>query len=320
MLKYISFLIVGLIVGAVGGAMFQQSLPPETPIEKQLANLQKRYDDAQLTITELSNQDDIARRSPRDETAERAKAILNRIRNGETVSLDEFYHAYQPFLRDTAPLFGIMRNLAEVERFDSRLGKYTRKYDLSEDEQERLRQWMERKSRRNRREFNAVLESPNATIFDFLKALDDQDRLETGIEDPLRDILSAEEYAQFYEERMNERAERVQRDADGRLNRLEQYVELRPEQQDELFVVFAQNSRFYSPDMQIEGVGDADTWGSPEPFSYDQIYEVLDTDQADQVRLAQERERAEANRRLEAVVLEVGADWDMLDLNPYNGF
>lgn len=320
MIKSIVLLVVGLIVGCIGGFMFHGSLPPETPLEEQIATLQKEKAEAELLIKELENQEDLITRSPENAASQKARLIIDRIRRGETVGLEEFFSAYQPFLEDSAPLFGLLRNLGELERFDYSLGQLTRKYDLTDAERTKLERWMERKSRKNRRAFDAALNNPNATIFDFLNAFSNQNQYDEGIEEPLRDILDRDEFSEFRNQRLEERATRVQREADGKLKRLEKYVDLRPEQQDSLFVVFAQSSRHYSRDLEFEGIDPNIASREPTVFSYDSVYEVLDPKQTDQLRNAQDRERASADRRLGMIGLEVGPDWDMLQLSPYHAF
>ncbi len=323
MVKNILILLIGLAVGALAGGLFINSLPPQEPADKQVQRLRIELEQANNRIKKLANIDDIRERMPKDEASDRARQILDRIRRGEQITFDDFFFAFQPFLRDTAPIFDRMRMLSLNAEFDRLTGKYLREFDLSPSQLNRLKSWQEERASQLQQEFNQrVLFNDNATFFDFIELSNQYEdlTLDTSFDRVMRDVLNNEQHQQFQESRLTERAEFVQSEADRKLNRLNNIIELRPEQQDQLFVLFAKSSKAYVDELAIEGIDTLPSQASANELSYEAINQILDSGQARQLDEERKRRYAAEKEKLSAVGLAPPQDWDMLELTGYSDF
>lgn len=305
-------LAVGLVVGGVGSVLFVQSMPPaEGSPQEQVAKLEVELKAATNRIKALEAADP-RRRRPGSSFPDRARSIAERIRAGEQVTPEDLFRMTQPLLRDLAPLFDRIRVRDQNRRIDSLCGELARKYDLDEAQQETLRKWFERRAEEEAKRFSDLVAREGTSMQDVMRAARDI-RPDDGLDEAMAGILSGDRLAAFKAGRLEERAARVQKEADMRLARLDGIVGLDETQRDQVFALMARNSRDYDPSMQFDGVDQSALSSLPAGNSRDAVLSVLRPDQRQAYEAHQRQRRAEAARELGEIGLALPPDWDSLD-------
>ena len=252
-------LVSGLAIGIIGAVLFQQSLPPaEGSVEQRLEEVEKELRIEQQKVKALEADGKVlrSRRTPRDEM----RFIAERIKRGEDISLDDVFRVMKPALRDLAPLLDRIREVEQENRFDAISGEFARKYGLSEQMREDLRQWLIAKGEENTQEFMNVIHSETSGFVDFIRVNRfDEDDVE-GLDTFMESRLEGESREEFMADRLEERITSVEAEADRRLQRLGDVVGgLEDDQVDDMFVgARARGSKKYQDGMEI-GVEGADT-------------------------------------------------------------
>lgn len=305
-------LVIGLLVGGVGVTLFQDSMPGAEGSAKERANkLEGELKSAQNRITALEAADPQGRRRPGRTFADGARRIGEDIREGKPVSPDDIFRASQPLMRDLSPLLDRMRIRQQKQLVDSKVGELARKYDLTPAQQESLKQWFDQKAEDDSKCYNDLVLQDGTRLQDLMKA-SMETRPDEGLDDFMAKTLSGEKLATFQTERMAERANQVQQEADRRVQRLDNIVTLDDKQRDQVFGIMARNSKHYDPAMALEGgVGDIQnvSGGSPR----EAVLSVLRPDQRAAYETEQQHRREEAQKDMEAIGLTLPPDWEMLD-------
>ena len=306
-------LVIGLAVGGMGATLFLQSMPgPEGSPEERTNKLEVALQRAQNRIATLEAADpQRPRRKPGRTFADGARNIAEDIRDGRPVSPDDIFRASQPLLRDLAPLFDRMRVKQQQQMIDRMTGEWARKYDLTPQQQESLKQWFGRKATEDSKRWNELVSQDGTRLEDIMRASRDV-RPDDGLDPFMEQTLSGDKLTAFKAERMTERAQRVQQDADTRVQRLDSIVTLDDTQRDQVFGIMARASRDYDPAMQLEGAG-GNIGTSISGNRQQAVLSVLRPDQRTAYEAAQQTRRIEAAQNMAAIGLSLPADWDMLN-------
>jgi hypothetical protein len=305
---------VGVMLGVVGALLFGQSKPPPAgSVAEEVEEVERLLRGAQREIRELRSDGLRARKRRRSQGAQN---ILNDIRSGKGASLDDVFGLTKPFLIDMSPLINRIRVKEEKEHFDGVAGRYGRKYDLTDGQQARLREWLDRRAEENATGFVNVLTNPQASLMDLIKAGHDAERNIEGIDGFMESQLRGQALADFKQDRMMERIESVEHESNGRLHRLDNLVELDAEQEDQLFYMMARGSQQYVPAMEIEGMT-----GSRIPMDTAQrnreIRTVLRPEQIEVFDANRRQRREEAEREMREIGLRLPNNWDELALDDW---
>jgi hypothetical protein len=304
-------LATGLIVGIVGAVLFQQSMPPpKGSVEEQLdeKDAELRKAEAVIAALKADGKSPKSRRSVKDGM----RSIAERLRNGEDVSFDDIFWSMKPWLRDISPLFNRMREMEQGDNFDALAGEFARKYDLSEADRESLKKWFTERGKKNAQEYDEVIFSETSGFVDFVRVTQFDQRNTEGLDEFMEARMEGEALEEFKADRLEERIESVEAEADRRLQRLHDVVELDNDQIDEMFVVLARGSSQYREGMEFGGV-DAAT-SSIEPGERDAaIREVLRPDQEVKYEQYQSVKRREAEKEMGRMGLTLPKDWQLLD-------
>jgi hypothetical protein len=126
-------------------------------------------------------------------------------------------------------------------------------------------------------------------------------------------MLEGETLAKFENDRLQERVERVQNEADRKMHRLDRIVQLDETQKDEVFSLMARSSEAFDPSMQFEGLE-----SESRPLTAGQARDgaligVLRPDQAQAYEDHRREQIAEAEEELREVGLKLPANWDLFD-------
>lgn len=318
-------LVIGLVVGGAGASMFLESLPGGEGSPQERANkLEIELKRAQKRIAEL----EVAGSSPRTPRslieriaggsgdgrrtlADGARRIAEDLREGRPVSPDDIFRASQPLMRDLAPLFDRMRVKGQQEMIDSMTGELARKYNLAPPQKELLKQWFQKKSEEEAKNWSKLVAHDGTRLEDVVKASQNV-RLDEGLDVFMPGILSLDKLAQFQTERMSERVKRVEQQADTKVQRLDAIVSLDEAQRDQVFGIMARGSREYDPKMVIEGAsGTIGTTSGGDPQAA--MLSVLRPDQRAVYEAERQRRRDEAAKNMEAIGLALPPNWEMFD-------
>ena len=318
-------LVLGLVVGGIGVTLFRESLPgaegsPEARANKLELDLQRANNRvAELEATQAKGpepQGALGRmvahaKDHRRTLADGARQIAEDIREGRPVNPEDIFRASQPLMRDLAPLFDRIRVKAQQQEIDSLTGELARKYNLTPQGQAALKQWFQDQSNAAAKRWSEMVARDDTRLEDVIRASREV-RLDEGLDSFMPSLLSGEQLTAFQTERMAERAQRVEREADMKMQRLNSIVGLDETQREQVFGIMARNSRDYDPSMNLEGahgpIG-ATPGGNPR----EAMLSVLNPDQRAAYDAETARRRAEAVKNMEAIGLTLPPNWEMLD-------
>jgi len=134
-----------------------------------------------------------------------------------------------------------------------------------------------------------------------------------GMDAFMASTLTGKDLADYQRDRLTQRAEQVQSEAERKVNRLHSAVELDSAQQDQVFSIMARSSPDFDPSMKFEGLGDDSAQLTPGQSRDDAIMAVLRPDQQQRYEDQRNQRRAEAAKELNEVGLTLPPDWNMFD-------
>lgn len=304
-------LLLGLLIGAVGAWMFQTSFPPEagTP-EERVAELERKLIQTEVRLKAAEERNPAAGLDTRGKLREGARSIMEDLRAGREVDMNDIYKAAKPAMRDLSPIFERLQRKDLRKQQEFLHADLTRKYKLNPQQQEALRKWQQQKVEKDLAEFRAFHENENATLEDMMKA-DRRHRPREGLDDFMEQNLQGEELAKYRSDRMTERVNQVQGEADRRVSRLHSVVELDDAQQDQVFAVMARSSPEFDPAMQFEGLSGETTPLTAGQSRDEAIMEVLRPEQRQRYEEHRIQRRTEAQKEFTDMGIRLPANWDM---------
>ena len=313
-------LVIGLVVGGVGVSLFMESMPGSegSPQERadQLDRELKRAQNRIAALEAAEAQTPRAGHAREDVGAlkEGARRIVEDIREGRPVSPDEIFRASQPLMRDLAPLFDRMRVKQQRELIDSMTGELARKYALTPEGQQALKQWFDAKSNEEAKRWTEMLGKDGTRLEDVMRASRDV-RPDEGLDAFMPTILSGEKLTAFQTERMGERVQRVEHEADAMVQRLDGIVTLNDTQRDQVFGIMARGSKEYAPTMVLDGAH-GPIPPTPAGDRNAAMLAVLNPDQRAAYEVEKQRRREAATKDMEAMGLTLPTNWEMLEFSP----
>ena len=319
-------LVIGLAVGGVGAILFQESMPgaegsPQAradKLEAELKQTKNRLAALEAADAPVRNRRGLIERAAggggtgRARTlADGARAIAEDIRAGRPVSPEDLFRATQPLVRDLAPLFDRLRVKEQKQVIDRMTGELARKYSLTPQNQAALKEWFEAKSNEEAKRWTEMLGREGTRFEDVVRASRDV-RLDEGLDTFMQGVLPPDKLATFKNERLTERAQRVQQEADMKVQRLDSIVKLDDAQRDQVFGVMARGSRDYDPSMALDGIR-GEIGATPGGDRQAAMLSVLRPEQRAAYEAERQRRRDEATKEMESIGLSLPPNWEMLD-------
>lgn len=299
-------LVIGLALGGLGVTLFRDSLPGAAGSPEERANaLEVELRHAQNRITALEA---TGPRHSGKTLADGARDIFDDIREGKEITPDDLFRATQPLFRDLSPLLDRMRVRAEEKTIDSRTGELARKYHLNASQEAALKQFFQQKAEDNAKAFSALLGQNGSTLDDLARASSELTP-DQGLDAFMATILTGTDLTSFQQDRLTERAEQVQNEADMKVQRIDNIVKLDATQRDQLFGVMARASKNYDPSLVIEGSPTAPSSGTPS----EALQTILRPEQQASLEVEKQRLRTEASKDMQAVGLKLPDHWNPLD-------
>lgn len=290
--------------------MFRESLPPPPGSEAETVAIKdQEIGRLHSKIRALEATEANAAQRLKDEAAGGARSIFADLRDGKLVDVNDVFKTAKPWIRDIGPLFDNIRRREEKVQFARLVDDMSAKYHLSPAQQESLKQWLEAKSKADNQKFRDLMLKENAGIEEVAKASKDI-RPKEGLDDFMKQNLRGEDLANYNKDRMTERAGNVEREAEGKVARLNNMVKLDEGQQDQVFSIMARSHRDFDPTMQLEGVASNTTPLSSGQSRDEAILNVLRPDQRQQYDEARAKRRADEEKRMNEVGMKLPANWD----------
>lgn len=306
-------LVIGLLVGVAGAILFSQSMPPkERSAEERADKLEVELKRANNRVAALDGGDSNARRRPGQNVTDRLRSIAEDLRDGKPVSPDDVFRATQPLIRDLAPLFDRIRVRELQRQTDAKAGELARKYSLNPAQQESLRKWLDQNAADEAKRYTDLISQDGTRLEDLAMAATDV-KVENGLEKFMERTLSADKLAAFKSDRMLEKVEKVQREADMKVTRLDGIVTLDDTQRGQVFGVMARGARDFDPAMQFEGLGTDTAALGPGSSKHDAILAILRPEQREAYQAERAKRRAAAQKEMEAIGLTLPADSNLHD-------
>ena len=308
-MRNVLLILLGLVIGAAGAILIRGSIPPagDTP-EARILSLENELRETRLRLAKIDP--DQAR--PREDTGHAlgrgVRQALADLKAGRPVDINMLFNSTKPLLRDLSPLFDNIRRRDERRRFESMAGEYGRRYDLSGDQQKALTAWLKDRSEQNAAIFKSLALADHTRLDDLMKAGRNQ-RWDDGVDGFMEKQLSGEKLATFRRDRLTQRAEQVQNEADWKMQRLHQTVNLDEAQQDKVFSIMARSSPHFDPQMQIEGVT---TDASPGADRDAAVMQVLRPEQQQAYNDWRGERTAKAQQEFAELGLAMPEGWDAL--------
>ena len=307
-------LLIGLIIGVAGAVLVRDSiLPAEGTPEARILALEEELKDTRMRLAMI----DPAMVRPRADTGHAVgvgvRGALDDLKSGRPVDMNHLFNATKPLLRDLSPLFDNIRRKEERRSMEYLAGEYTRKYDLNSTQQAALKEWLKNRSEQNADLFKAVVLADGTRLDDLVKA-SKFDRKRNNVDGFMEQQLTGEKLTTYRRDRLEERAQQVQNEADRKVERLNNTVQLDERQQDQVFSIMARSSPEYDAQMMIEGVeASAATEGNAGPDRDAAIMEVLRPDQQQKYTQYQEERRAKMEMEFTEMGLKIPEGFDALN-------
>lgn len=306
-------LLVGLAVGVAGAVLFLQSMPPAAgSAEERAGKLEAELKKANNRVAALEGADPQGRRRPGRTTKDGVRNIYQDMKDGKPVTPDDVLRAMQPFLRDMSPLFDRIRTRELQRQSDSKAGELARKYSLTPAQQESLKNWLDQNAADQAKRFSDLISRDGTTLEDLARASVTV-RADDGLDPFMESTLRGEKLTAYRTDRMLERVERVQQEADMKVERLDNIVKLDETQRGQVFGLMARGAPDFDPAMRFEGLGTETGALTSGPSKQDAILAVLRPDQREAYETERTKRREEAQKEMQALGLTLPEDFHSFD-------
>jgi hypothetical protein len=232
---------------------------------------------------------------------------------GRPISPDDVLRALQPSISIVSPIMDRVRVRQEKRAIDGKIGEIARLYNLGPEQEEKLRKWFDKKIEDDAARFSSLVSSSGVTFPDIIRETQ-ATRWDDGLDQFMKSsqILKGDDLAKFEDQRMAEKSQRVQQEADMRVSRIDNIVQLDAKQRDQMFAVMARNSRDYDPEMEIDGatgeIGTLPGGGRDQAMN-----SILRPDQRQLWEGEKQRRRNEAQQEMSEIGFTIPPNWDPLE-------
>ena len=310
-LKQVVGLVLGLFVGAFGGFLFSNSLPPEVgSVEEELEIL--RNSNAQNERRLRSYQ----RNARRDTTPDELRRLARDVRDGKDISPDDLFATMKPWMREMSPIFERMREVNEEDWADVRTSEWARQYDLNASQRAQLKEWFRAQGAEQAKALVDVIENKNSGFVDLIRATEYDWKDARGSDKLMEGFLKGDQLEEFKSGRLAERAESVQHEADRNLSRLDGIVALDAKQHEQLFGVLSRAAEDYQPGLNVDGLAGEDS-ALDRRQRDTEIRAALRRDQIEKLGEYQRNRRVEAEKEMRRMMMTLPKDWDLLDRDTF---
>lgn len=307
------FLLLGLLIGGLGSALFHRSLPPPAGTEaEKVAELERTVARDRLRIAALENTEANAAARLQRIAASGRRSIMQDLKDGQPVDLNDLFTTAKPFLHEISPLMDRLRQRDQKRRIEHLVADLSKRYGLNDGQQTSLTQWLADQAAAEAGRLQEVTGRADSTLEDYVKASREGQQWE-GVDGFMERTLQGEALSQYQSERLAERVNRVQHEAEQRVEQLHGVVELHEGQQDQVFSLMARGSQDFDPSMQFDGLGNDRAALAPGQSRDEAILAVLRPDQRERYEAHRNERRQQAEAEMSEIGLKLPADWDVFE-------
>jgi hypothetical protein len=307
------FLLLGLLIGGVGATLFLRSQPPPAGTEaEKIAELERTVARDRLRLAALEATEANAAARLEKLAASGRRSIFQDLKDGRPVDMNDLFTAAKPFLHEISPLTERLRQRDQKRRNENTVADLTKRYGLNDGQQAALKKWLDDEAAAQLGQVREVTGRADSTLEDYVKATRDLQPLE-GVDGFMEQTLQGDALSQYKTERLAERVNRVQYEAEQRVEQLNGIVALDEGQQDQVFSLMARGSRDFDPSMQFEGLGDDRAALAPGQSRDDAILAVVRPDPRERYEAHRAERRRVAEEEMTEVGLKLPADWDIFE-------
>ena len=304
-------LAIGLAVGITGAVLFQESFPPPAGSpEARLADLETELARTRVRLAAAEARAPRPEATTQQKLARGARTLMEDIKDGREVDMNDVYQAAKPALRDLSPIFERLQRKDMRRHHEFILADLTRKYHLTPAQQNALREWQKKKIEEDIAAFRAFNHKDSTTLEDMVKA-GRKSPPTAGLDAFMEKTLTGQELSSYKSDRLTQRVRQVQSEADRRVSRLNSVVALDDAQQDQVFALMARSSPEFDPSMQFEGLTSDTAKLAPGQSRDEAILEVLRPGQRQQYEDHRTARRLEAQQEFSDVGIRLPDNWDM---------
>jgi hypothetical protein len=301
-------LVTGAFVGALGAILIQRSLPPKAGSpQEQIVILENDLRKAQMDLRAW--EDSSPRKRFGATTHDNVRSIAQAIKEGRPVSPDDIFNSFKPLMRDLSPLTERMQAIEIKRSAEARAGACARKYGLTESQQKQLVDNLVFQNTEQMKQHQNMLLSDHVSMSEYMKAERETDR-DLGLDETMAAMLKGEKREEFLTDRLTEKAERVQYEADGKVERIDNIVKLDEKQRHQMFLNMAQTSRHYDPQMQFDGLQEGLQPAAQGMSSEQAMMSVLRPEQRQAYDAHRQQRLQKAQEEAAAIGLTIPNDWD----------
>ena len=307
-------LAAGFIIGIVGALLFRDSMPPPAgSAEARVESLNSELTRARSRIAKLETLVPKNEPGTADKARTAAADILDDLKHGRPVDADLIFQRVKPVLRDLAPVFNNLRRKEQRKEFARIAAHMSEAYHLNDAQRQALEQWLAERDIQDAAAFSAIAYAEHTTLEDMIRATKYQ-RPERALDEFMERTLTGSERQRYQTDRVMERTQKVENEANNRVSRLHQVVQLDDAQQDRVFSIMARSSPDFVPGTQLDiAVGNDQRAIAPGQDRERAILDVLRPDQRQQYEAYRARQRAEAEREAAEVGIKLPANWDLFE-------
>ncbi|HBM79154.1 MAG TPA: hypothetical protein DD438_13685 [Verrucomicrobiales bacterium] len=149
-------------------------------------------------------------------------------------------------------------------------------------------------------------------MYDLILAGKEAEQNIEGIDQFMEQQLTGETLVAFRADRLQEKIDSVEGEANGRLNNLDSIVNLDASQEDQLFFAMARSSEDYIPSMDIEGMDD-DRSALDRVGRNLAIESILTSEQLELLESHRQNRRQNAEEEMRAIGLRLPENWQQFE-------
>jgi hypothetical protein len=172
---------------------------------------------------------------------------------GRINNMNDLVNQSRPLLNSMVPMFTNMMK----QGIDQQVERLTKELNLDTVQTDTLRQKLNAMGEQEMAEFSKRLNDPNTSPEDLIRR-DGGVFAEEKLDEALKGTLTDEQYAGYSTKQLAQRAERLERQANGEVERLGGRLNLTEEQKDKVFQAVVTTSDNFDPALKVETGSAAD--------------------------------------------------------------
>lgn len=313
-LRLVLALLAGLVTGGVAVTLFRDSLPPpQGSAEARAVQLETDLARATSRIARLEAQIPKTPVNVADTARDTAADIIADLKSGRPVDIERLYQRIKPALREITPVFDLLRRREQKKEFARIAAHMGEAYHLDAAQQKALENWLGERALADAETFQKIAYGENSRLEDIIKASKYQ-KPKKDLDAFMERTLAGNDLDRYKTDRLKERTQNLENEANNRLQRLHQAVPLDEAQQDQAFAIMVRSSPEFDSAIKLDiPLGNDVRTIRPGQDREQELLRILRPDQRAQFEAYRKRQLAEAQQSAAEIGLKLPADWDVFE-------